>query len=290
MGAYFPSRNLVGYINATLSKSESFTTESMHQHDPDGSTVYIHGIVILASHRRYGLGSALLKEYIRRLRENNQTRLSRASRVLLICHEHLVNFFIQAGFSLIRKSPIALGSDIWMEMQLELDLISNRETKTTTDELEHTMPPGVLEALANNNSPRHISRSYSSFSNSKALVSSSGENALDIVCPREGCGSLILKAGNAKYRRTHSFQLEPPDSNPIPPLQHLPPPPTEIDWWLVTPSPYIFENIGFSKAVPGIGQSKTKLLTCAECDLGAFGWSQEGGTEFWIAASRVAYH
>jgi hypothetical protein len=34
---------------------------------------------------------------------------------------------------------------------------------------------------------------------------------------------------------------------------------------------------------------KLKLLACAECDLGPLGWSEEGGTEFWLTCSRVGY-
>lgn len=67
-----------------------------------------------------------------------------------------------------------------------------------------------------------------------------------------------------------------------------------------------FENIGFSKPVGDSGEdiehspkinefpneysgSRKKLLACAECDLGPLGWCEEGGTEFWLACSRVAY-
>ena len=32
-----------------------------------------------------------------------------------------------------------------------------------------------------------------------------------------------------------------------------------------------------------------KLLACAECDLGPLGWSEEGGSEYWLACSRVSY-
>jgi hypothetical protein len=32
-----------------------------------------------------------------------------------------------------------------------------------------------------------------------------------------------------------------------PDLPALPPPPEKTQWWLVTPSPMAFENIGFSK-------------------------------------------
>ena len=32
-----------------------------------------------------------------------------------------------------------------------------------------------------------------------------------------------------------------------------------------------------------------KLLACAECDLGPLGWSEESGSEFWLACARVGY-
>lgn len=34
---------------------------------------------------------------------------------------------------------------------------------------------------------------------------------------------------------------------------------------------------------------KLKLLIRAECDLGPLGWYEEGGSEFWLAVSRVRY-
>jgi len=34
---------------------------------------------------------------------------------------------------------------------------------------------------------------------------------------------------------------------------------------------------------------RLKLLACAECDLGPLGWSEEGGSEYWLACSRVRY-
>ncbi|EIN05525.1 Mss4-like protein, partial [Punctularia strigosozonata HHB-11173 SS5] len=80
-------------------------------------------------------------------------------------------------------------------------------------------------------------------------------------------------------------------------LLPLPPAGSTTQWWLVTPSPMAFENIGFSRPV---GSSKAassstaprkpiKLLICAECDLGPLGWCEEGGREFWLAPNRVAY-
>lgn len=76
-----------------------------------------------------------------------------------------------------------------------------------------------------------------------------------------------------------------------------------------------FENIGFTRPVQPLTNSgksicllnhlrnffiticgnaffagqQLKLLACAECDLGPLGWSEEGGSEYWLACSRVSY-
>lgn len=168
----------------------------MHHHDPDGSSVCLHGIVVLDSHRHCGLGSALLKDYIRRLRECRRIGTSRASRILLICHEPLVRFYTRAGFYQMGKSSVVHGLGSWIEMKLELD-----EDSTSN---QGSVFSGILGVLSDQN--RSSSRPYSSFPDSTSLVSARNDNVFDIVCPRDGCGSLILKAGNAKFRRAPSFE------------------------------------------------------------------------------------
>ncbi|KAJ7651995.1 hypothetical protein DFH06DRAFT_1206499 [Mycena polygramma] len=81
--------------------------------------------------------------------------------------------------------------------------------------------------------------------------------------------------------------MEPADRTPTL-LPAMPEPPALVNWWLVAPSPMEFENIGFSKPLSG-ANAQMKLLVCAECDLGPVGWSEVGGTEFWLACSRVGY-
>jgi hypothetical protein len=103
--------------------------------------------------------------------------------------------------------------------------------------------------------------------------------------------------------------MEPQDLPIHEALGKLPPPPETTHWWLITPSPMQFENIGFSRPVHAQGTSgrypygwvvdrlddlflsgkQLKLLSCAECDLGPLGWSEEGGSEFWLACARVGY-
>jgi hypothetical protein len=53
--------------------------------------------------------------------------------------------------------------------------------------------------------------------------------------------------------------MEPPGSG-HPDLLGLPAPPEKTYWWLVTPSPLLFENIGFSKPVHS-GSRALRLIT-----------------------------
>ncbi|KAJ8079148.1 hypothetical protein PM082_013436 [Marasmius tenuissimus] len=160
------------------------------------------------------------------------------------------------------------------------------------------VPAGLWEALQSSSSrQRPISKLLKSFENGISDITNKDEgpsNRYDILCPRSGCGSIILKNKVAKLvDREDSPQID-PSNLPLHPVL------TEITadsessskWWLITPSPMQFENVGFSKtteAMLGPSGKKLKLLACAECDLGPLGWSEEGGTEFWLASTRVGY-
>ncbi|KAJ7674453.1 Mss4-like protein [Mycena rosella] len=158
---------------------------------------------------------------------------------------------------------------------------------------EPGLPPGVLTALLPRRN-RPIPTALASFPGGIADVSTpdgdSLYNKFDLLCPRPECGSIILRAGVAKLLERPSIQMEPADRTPAA-LLPLPQPPASTEWWLVTPSPMEFENIGFSKPVAPLssGDKQLKLLLCAQCDLGPLGWSEVDGTEFWLACSRVGY-
>ncbi|KIJ47910.1 hypothetical protein M422DRAFT_248496 [Sphaerobolus stellatus SS14] len=291
LGAFTAPRTLIGYANATLANSSTLTHESMSEHDANGTSVCIHSLAVIASFRRRGVATALMEEYIRQLREDPQVGGAVVERILLICHENLMKLYEGVGFVLKGRSSVVHGPDPWFEMGIDLADSVPPYPETLQQAAHSSIPPNILAALTSSSRNRPTARPYASFGSSE-LVSAEGENAFDILCPRSGCGSIILKAGAGKLRKGPSFELEPTDRTPPAPLERLPSPPTEISWWLVTPSPMAFENIGFSRPInssTGPSEPKIKLLACAECDLGAFGWSKEGGTEFWLAASRVGY-
>ncbi|KAG2148214.1 Mss4-like protein [Suillus bovinus] len=162
-----------------------------------------------------------------------------------------------------------------------------------------SLPPGALEALKrpSNVGDRSTIRKLSDFNEGILAVVTSrnidlGEltHKFDLLCPRNGCGSVILKAGVGRWVEHDGVELDNEKGPLHPDLPALPTTPGTAQWWLVSPNMMEFENIGFTRPVQqDAAAKKLKFLICAECDLGPLGWCEEGGSEFWLACSRVGY-
>ncbi|GAB9477979.1 hypothetical protein Gpo141_00015196, partial [Globisporangium polare] len=106
---------LVGFVNGTLTASEELTDESMSEHDPLGSTLCIHSVVVDGAHRRKGLASAMLKQYVRDVVEQQ----AHVGRIVLIAKAYLVSFYVSCGFSVTKLSPVVHGQDPWFELAID---------------------------------------------------------------------------------------------------------------------------------------------------------------------------
>ncbi|KAI0795045.1 Mss4-like protein [Abortiporus biennis] len=311
-------RKLIGYTCSTLSSSETLTHSSMSTHIPDSKSICIHSVCVHPSYRRQGVALNLLKAYIDRLqatKSEDGTEGWKYDRVLLISHEELVNLYLQAGFEYVGKSAVIHGSKPWFELRKVLHEVKPRPQPGPSQPIKLTdikgkeltsiaesLPPGLLEALQHSTSPsrqRPVAKLLASFSEgiSEVLATDNKDgkvyNKVDLLCPRQGCGSVILKNNVAELVERESFELEPPaEQAQNPHLPPLPASPALTKWWKITPNVMAFENVGFSKPVGGQlspNGKKLKLLLCADCDLGPLGWCEEGGTEFWLVADRVGY-
>ncbi|KAG2143217.1 Mss4-like protein [Suillus cothurnatus] len=165
---------------------------------------------------------------------------------------------------------------------------------------DQSLPSGVAEALQrpSNTGDRSTIRKLSDFDQGVLAVSASQDEDLgelthkfDLLCPRNGCGSVILKAGVGRLVERDSVELDIAKEPLHLDLPALPVPPAITHWWLVTPDIMQFENIGFTKPVQKdeIPAQKLQFLICSECDLGPLGWCEERGDKFWLACSRVGY-
>jgi len=85
-GAFTAEGALCGFICGTLTTASTLTDESMSTHEPSGTTLCIHSVVVQEAQRRSGIALWMLRSYLQKISE-----LGTVSRVLLICKEPLVS-------------------------------------------------------------------------------------------------------------------------------------------------------------------------------------------------------
>ncbi|RIB04560.1 acyl-CoA N-acyltransferase [Gigaspora rosea] len=113
--------SLIGFIVATLADAPKLTRESMSYHNPFGKTVCIQTVCVDKLYRGRGVALCMLKEYIKRLKNESQNGdvNGKYERVALICHNHLIPFYQKAGFILKGESEIVHGNEQWYDLVLE---------------------------------------------------------------------------------------------------------------------------------------------------------------------------
>jgi hypothetical protein len=159
-------------------------------------------------------------------------------------------------------SAISFAGVPWIELEWAVPF----ETIHDTPGIPQAIPSGLIEALQGQSvSPRGQGQPLSSFQDGILDVTEKGDqsNRYDLLCISERCGSIILRRGVAVLQEREGVQVSvlsnvgkdnvtlPAQMEPTdichPDLPALPPPPSKTHWWLVTPSPMSFENVGFSK-------------------------------------------
>lgn len=113
-GAY-GADGLCGFVCGTLTNDAVLTEDSMSTHVVGGDTLCIHSVVVAEAHRRRGVASYMLREYLQRAAE-----VGVASRALLICKAPLVGLYASAGFEDLGPSDIVHGADPWILMRRAL--------------------------------------------------------------------------------------------------------------------------------------------------------------------------
>lgn len=186
----------------------------MSTHVPNSSSVCIHSVCVSAAYRKQGTGLRLLKEYISRL-QNAREAGQPHQRVLLITHEELRSFYEKAGFEWLGVSSVVHGTKPWYDMRLNLTDEPTLSTSIPPTQVDgQHIPPGIWEALQRRTGDRPITRLISDFHHGiQDLITSSPReqglslNKFDLLCPRNGCGSVILKSGAGSLVERASVQV-----------------------------------------------------------------------------------
>lgn len=152
------SDHIIGFICST--RCSEFTEESMSEHDANGSILAIHSVVVDEKYRRQGVASAMLKDYLKQMISFSSlvasTGTNGFSRVLLLAKSHLLSFYVDCGFSVLRPSPIVHGQDTWYELEARreyleriLRLQSFSTTMVNSDEAPATRMLGTSRSTSN---------------------------------------------------------------------------------------------------------------------------------------------
>jgi len=153
----------------------------------------------------------LLREYITRLESaTRDDGLRSYERALIITHEELKPFYEAAGFEWLGKSDVVHGSRPWFEMRKVFG--TGVESTSPSQVPGQSLPPGVWAALQRPPRSRPVIRHFASFDGISDICGLDPDdtgnilNKFDLLCPREECGSTILKASVAKWVERASVQ------------------------------------------------------------------------------------
>ena len=106
---------IIGFVCSTRCKE--FTEESMSSHDPHGTLLAIHSVVIEATYRRKGMATAMLKDYLKTIQAEHED----LSSMVLLAKSHLLGFYVNCGFQVLRPSPIVHGQELWYDLEMKLN-------------------------------------------------------------------------------------------------------------------------------------------------------------------------
>ena len=123
-GEYFQcailnGKEIIGFVCAT--RCQDFQEESMSTHDPSGSLLAIHSVVVAEKYRRKGIAAAMLKAYLQKVKSGNIANANPViSSIVLLAKAHLLGFYVKCGFQVNRPSPIVHGQELWYELEQRL--------------------------------------------------------------------------------------------------------------------------------------------------------------------------
>ena len=132
------AEQIIGFICST--RCNDFTEDSMSVHDPSGSILAIHSVVVDEKYRRQGVASAMMNEYLKKMLSYSNlvadTGVNGFSRILLLAKSHLLGFYVDCGFMVLCPSPIVHGKDVWYELEARREYIERLlrlQTFSTSD-------------------------------------------------------------------------------------------------------------------------------------------------------------
>ncbi|THH07645.1 hypothetical protein EW145_g3244 [Phellinidium pouzarii] len=218
---------------------------------PANAAVCVHAVGVSPPFRQRGVARALMEASVARL------RTTRAYEMLL-CDGGLRALYEEVGCECVGESEN--GGRPWSEMRVVGPATAAELGIGKGSGLDGLLEAGAGVGSAGGGNPVGRIASFTGVEleygigdvvtlDQSGSVSDGGVNKYVLLCPRSGCGCVILRDGVGKLIQKDAIELEPSEKAPTALLTPLPPAGQPIHCWLVQPSPMAFENIGFSRPV-----------------------------------------
>ena len=112
------NNKIAGFLNGVATDEYSFNDyffTDAAKHKADGENVMILGLDVLPEYRKHGLAREIVNNYCQRERARGRKRL------VLTCHEYLVEMYNKFGFKDLGESVSEWGGEEWHEMDIMLN-------------------------------------------------------------------------------------------------------------------------------------------------------------------------
>ncbi|EHK23075.1 uncharacterized protein TRIVIDRAFT_222335 [Trichoderma virens Gv29-8] len=84
-------------------------------HKANGRTIALHALAVSPDYQRRGLGKALMRSYIKLMKETN-----RGDRISILAHDHLIPYYESLGFRNLGRSDCKYAGEVWNDLECEL--------------------------------------------------------------------------------------------------------------------------------------------------------------------------
>jgi GNAT superfamily N-acetyltransferase len=102
--------SLVGFVNGTL--ATELTEESMSSHEPHGTVLCIHSVVVDPAHRSKGIATWMVLQYL----ERSLQLCPQVKQCALLSKAHNARLYERCGFTNLGPSGVDHGSETWLLM------------------------------------------------------------------------------------------------------------------------------------------------------------------------------
>ena len=108
---------IVGILNSAATDKDDISDEELKQligHDPAGKNMVVFALAVLPDFQKQGIARALMSRFVGEARERGK------GNILLMCKQHLIDYYERMGFDHSGLSKSTHGGAEWHQMRLGL--------------------------------------------------------------------------------------------------------------------------------------------------------------------------